>query len=287
MIDLNETIIEKKNFFNRLVFVYLFFGMLFLFFLYRTFSLQVSSFTDYEIASLKNRTREVLVQPTRGIIYDRKGNILVNNVPSYDLIIKPWKIENLDNFIEKISKIISLNKKEIDYIDENFSKKALYNRELTIKRNLTTDEIARFEVRNFRYPNAFIDVRYSRQNKYPYLFSHAIGYVGGVSNEQLNEILINQEKEQKETLFKYSGGFLIGKTGLENIISKKCAVFYKDMNDLIIKIQKFKKNDKSRIKIAKNGRYLYHKYFNSTLVSDYIIKKTFDFRYSKKFRWEK
>ena len=59
------------------------------------------------------------------------------------------------------------------------------------------------------------------------------------------------------------------------------------MNDLIIKIQKFKKNDKSRIKIAKNGRYLYHKYFNSTLVSDYIIKKTFDFNYSKKFRWEK
>ena len=56
MIDLNETIIEKKNFFNRLVFVYLFFGMLFLFFLYRTFSLQVSSFTDYEIASLENKT---------------------------------------------------------------------------------------------------------------------------------------------------------------------------------------------------------------------------------------
>ena len=220
MIDLEERILEKKSFFNRLVFIYLLFGILFSILLYKTYSLQVSSFSDYEIASLKNRTREVLVQPTRGIIYDRKGNILVNNVPSYDLIIKPWKIENLDNFIEKISEIISLDKKEVDYIDENFNKKALYNRELTIKRNLTTDEIARFEVRNFRYPNAFIDVRYSRQNKYPYLFSHAIGYVGGVSNEQLNEILINQEKEQKETLFKYSGGFLIGKTGLENIYDK-------------------------------------------------------------------
>ena len=217
MIELEERTLEKKSFFNRLVFIYLLFGILFSILLYKTYSLQVSSFSDYEIASLKNRTREVLVQPTRGIIYDRKGNILVNNVPSYDLIIKPWKIKNLDNFIVKISEIISLNKKEIDYIDENFSKKALYNRELTIKRNLTTDEIAKFEVRNFRYPNAFIDVRYSRQNKYPYLFSHAIGYVGGVSNEQLNEILINQEKEQKETLFKYSGGFLIGKTGLENI----------------------------------------------------------------------
>ena len=139
MIDLEERILEKKSFFNRLVFIYLLFGILFSTLLYKTYSLQVSSFSDYEIASLKNRTREVLVQPTRGIIYDRKGNILVNNVPSYDLIIKPWKIENLDNFIEKLSEIISLDKKEIDYIDENFNKKALYNRELTIKRNLTTD----------------------------------------------------------------------------------------------------------------------------------------------------
>ena len=136
MIDLEERILEKKSFFNRLVFIYLLFGILFSILLYKTYSLQVSSFSDYEIASLKNRTREVLVQPTRGVIYDRKGNILVNNVPSYDLIIKPWKIENLDNFIEKISEIISLDKKEIDYIDENFNKKALYNRELTIKRNL-------------------------------------------------------------------------------------------------------------------------------------------------------
>ena len=89
MIDLNETIKEKKNFFNRLVFVYLFFGMLFLFFLYRTFSLQVSSFTDYEIASLENKTREILIQPIRGIIYDRNGKIIVNNKPNYNLILKP------------------------------------------------------------------------------------------------------------------------------------------------------------------------------------------------------
>ena len=59
------------------------------------------------------------------------------------------------------------------------------------------------------------------------------------------------------------------------------------MNDLIKKIQKFKENDKSRIKIAKKGRHLYHKYFNSSLVSDYIIKKTYGVNYSKKFHWEK
>jgi len=76
-------------------------------------------------------------------------------------------------------------------------------------------------------------------------------------------------------------------TGLKKIIPSSWAVFYKNLNDLVKKINKFKDNDKDRIKIAKNGRYMYHKYFNSSLVSDYIIKKTFDVNYSKKFHWEK
>ena len=81
--------------------------------------------------------------------------------------------------------------------------------------------------------------------------------------------------------------FIDKRTKLENIISPKCAVFYKDLNDLIKKIKKFKQNDKSRIKIAKNGRYFYHKYYNSSLVADFILKKTFAVNYSKKFHWEK
>ena len=79
--------------------------------------------------------------------------------------------------------------------------------------------------------------------------------------------------------------FIDKRTKLENIISPKCAVFYKDLNDLIKKIKKFKQNDKSRIKIAKNGRYLYHKYFNSTLVANYIIDRTLGIK--SKYYWEK
>ena len=215
MIELEERNLEKKSFFNRLVLIYFFFGILFSFFIYQTYSLQVSSFSEYTSASLKNKTRDMLVQPARGIIYDRSGNILVNNVPSYSLIIKPWKIESLDSFISSIGKIISLNEKEMNYVNENFIKKAAYNRELTVKSNLTSEEIAKFEVRSYKYPNAFIDVRYSRQSKYPDLFSHAIGYVGGVSNDQLSDILSEQKLKQIETLYKYSNGYLIGKTGIE------------------------------------------------------------------------
>ena len=53
------------------------------------------------------------------------------------------------------------------------------------------------------------------------------------------------------------------------------------------KIQKFARDDFSRKKIAKRGKVKYMKYFNSTIVADYIIKKTFDIAHNKnKFLWD-
>jgi penicillin-binding protein 2 len=216
MIDLDERYIEKRSFFNRLIIVYAFFGFAFSFFLYQTYSLQVSEYSEYETAAIENKTKEVLVQPIRGIIYDRSGKIIVNNVPTYDLIIRPSKIRSIENFLSEISLIININSDELNYVKENFDLKARYNRELVVKKDLSKEEIARFEVRSYKFPNTFIDVRYSRHNNYPKLFSHAIGYVGGVSNDELINILDNQKLPQIETIFKYSNGFQIGKTGLES-----------------------------------------------------------------------
>ena len=226
MIDLNKRDIEKQSFSRRLLLIYFFFGLIFLILLFKTYSLQISSYSEYELAALKNKTKEVLVQPTRGVIYDRNGNILVNNVPTYDLIIQPSKIRNLDDFLSNISKIIELSAAEIENINKNFKRKANYNRELTIKKDLSNEEIAKFEVRSYQFQNAFIDVRYSRENKYPYLFSHALGYVGGLSNEEIQSILENQNLKQSETTFKYSGGFIGGKTGLENIYDSSLRGFF-------------------------------------------------------------
>jgi len=216
MIDLNERYAEKKSFFNRLVVVYVFFGFVFSFFLYQTYSLQVSEYKDYETAAIANKTKEVLVQPVRGIIYDRSGKIIVNNVPTYDLIVKASLIKSIDAFLSDLSPIIELDSDELDYVRENFDLKARYNRELIVKKNLSREEIAKFEVRGYKFPNAFIDVRYSRYNNYPKLFSHAVGYVGGVNNDELASILNSQALPQIETIFKYSNGFQIGKTGLES-----------------------------------------------------------------------
>ena len=226
MIDLNQRYSEKKNFFNRLVFVFIIFGILFTYFLYRTFSLQISSYTDYEIVSLQNKTREILVQPRRGIIYDRSGNILVNNQPSYNLIINPSEVKNLDDLLFEIDKIIKLTDEDVSFVKENFRKKYLLNRELVLKKDLNIEEIARFEVRNYKFPSVFIDKRYSRISLYPYLFSHSIGFVGNQNEDELQKILQIQGLSLKETIFKYSNGFLQGKTGIENIYDESLSGLY-------------------------------------------------------------
>ena len=221
MIDINERYSEKRNFFKRLLFVYIFFGILFLYLIYKTFSLQVSSFTDYELASLENKTREFLVQPRRGIIYDRNGKIIVNNQPSYNLILNPERVDDINKLITEINKFINLSDAEIKNINDSFPNKKKLNREVVIKRNLTEEEIARFEVRNYKFPNVQIAERYSRENLYPYLFSHSIGYVGNLDEDELREILLSQGLKSSETIFTYSGGFLNGKTGVEYIYDKK------------------------------------------------------------------
>ena len=154
----------------------LFVGLIvFLFLLFKTYSLQVSSYSDYELAALKNKTKEVLVQPVRGVIYDRNGNILVNNVPTYDLIIQPSKIKNFDDFIINISKIIELSDSEIENVNKNFKRRATYNRELTIKKDLSKEEIAKL---NFNEPKNI-------------LISNVTGKEISNSNE-LKELLVKQ-----------------------------------------------------------------------------------------------
>ena len=217
MIDIEDRFIEKRIFKSRLILIYLFFALLYALLVYRTYSLQVYSFSSYELASIENKTKTVLVQPTRGIIYDRNGNILINNVPSYDLIIQPSQITDIQTYLDRLDSIISISNRDREYVYEQYPIKSSYNRELTVKRGLSNEEIARFEVRNYLFPEAIIDERYSRESQYPDLFSHVLGYVGGIENDRLEDILNSQNKRLGETTFKYANGYLVGKTGIENI----------------------------------------------------------------------
>ena len=79
--------------------------------------------------------------------------------------------------------------------------------------------------------------------------------------------------------------FIDKKTKFSDFLNSNEIVTYKNITDLSIKIKKYLNNDKLRIKIAKSGRAKYFKYFNSTIIADFIINRTFNT--NKKFYWEK
>jgi len=81
--------------------------------------------------------------------------------------------------------------------------------------------------------------------------------------------------------------FIDKKTCYNDFFSKNEMVFYTDSNDLSYKINKYKKDIKEAKRIAKNGRDFYLKNLNSTIVSDFILSKLFDYKNKKKFIWEK
>ena len=76
------------------------------------------------------------------------------------------------------------------------------------------------------------------------------------------------------------------KTGYKDFFNDKEMVFYKNINDLSEKILRIASDEKLRKRIAKNGKKKYMKYFNSDLVSKYIIDKTLDRKINKKYFWE-
>ncbi len=80
--------------------------------------------------------------------------------------------------------------------------------------------------------------------------------------------------------------FVDKRTQLNDFFSNKEIIFYNSSNDLAEKIRKYNVDDKQRIKIARAGKAKYFKYFNSSIIAQYIIDKTFNASY-KKYFWDK
>ncbi len=81
--------------------------------------------------------------------------------------------------------------------------------------------------------------------------------------------------------------FIDEKTFLKDFFTSKELIFYKDIFDLSYKLKKYKKDKKNGKKIARLGRNKYLKYFNSDLVSDFILSKTLDMKSKNNYIWEK
>jgi len=75
------------------------------------------------------------------------------------------------------------------------------------------------------------------------------------------------------------------KTKIGNFFNNREIVLYKNISDLSEKLIKYSNDNKARNKIAKLGRMKYFKYFNSTIIAEFILNKTFENK--KKYYWEK
>ncbi len=211
-----ERQIEKNNFSSRAILLFGLIILSLLVVLIKVFSLQVSGYSDYQIAALKNKNYAVPVQSLRGEIFDRNGKVLVKNEPTFDLITRPNLISNIDSFIEEIEPVIFLSQAEKNRYKKLQKEKAFVNKELVLKKDLSDEEIARFNVRSFNFQNAFIAKRYRRISDYPQIFSHVLGYTSRTDDEykSIPEI---PRSHWKDAELSYAHGLIKGRTGLEEV----------------------------------------------------------------------
>ena len=214
MTEINETYKEKISFNKRLIFLYVTFGILGVVFYYQIFNLQISNYSEYETAAKNNKNEEISVQPLRGIIYDRNGQILVNNIPTFDLITKPLFIDDPDDFLLKLSSFLEISKEEKKVFLSQFQRAKVLNKELTLMQSISDEDRAKFLVRSHLFESAYIGKRHLRNYLYPEIFSHSIGYVGKPNEDELEKIYELESLNQKIN-YSYTNQLIVGKTGLE------------------------------------------------------------------------
>ena len=93
--DLREAEIYQRRLTRLTVFIFVIFGILFV----RLWSLQIIHGSRYRTESENNRIDLRDIMPSRGLVFDRNGQLLVDNRPSFILGVIPENIRNLDSLL--------------------------------------------------------------------------------------------------------------------------------------------------------------------------------------------
>ena len=157
----------------------------------------------YEQAE-NNRIRPVKIRPPRGIIYDRNGRPLVENVLTFDISLVPEDIPDLDATIRKLSSITHVNQNSIWQALEDASSIRTKYEPVKIKEEAPWDEVTIVESHQDDLPGVIIEPEHRRHYPYGGMASHQLGYIGKVSQLQ-------RKQEQTDI------GLLTGQGGLEKI----------------------------------------------------------------------
>lgn len=166
--------------------------------------LQLNKHELYTTLSKKNWLDLVPVEPTRGLIYDRNGVLLAENIPVFSLDIIPDKITNMPQTLSEISKIVPLSDIDIAQFQKQLKQHRRFD-EIPLKIRLTEEEVARFAENQYRFPGVLVKARLMRHYPNGDQFIHVLGYVGRINTQELNEIDATN----------YSASNYIGKLGIE------------------------------------------------------------------------
>jgi penicillin-binding protein 2 len=151
------------------------------------FRLQVLQHNDYARKSQANRIKQRPEVPARGLIYDRKGRVLADNVPAYRLDVVPAEAGDVDATVASLAKIIALTPDDIQRFNETRHVTRSFL-PVTLRLKITDEEAARFAVDRWKYPGVELVPYLTRRYPYGDLFAHVIGYVGRVDKRDLEKL---------------------------------------------------------------------------------------------------
>jgi penicillin-binding protein 2 len=167
------------------------------------FKLQVIDHAQYATQSEANRVKLRPVLPGRGLILDRKGRVLADNVPAYRLDVMPQEAGDLDQWLPSLRRIVAISDDDIANLQDQLRAGHRF-KPVTLKPRVEPEEAARFAVDRWRYPGIELVPYLNRRYPYGALFAHVIGYVGRV------------DEDDQKRLGEADGALThIGKTGLE------------------------------------------------------------------------
>jgi penicillin-binding protein 2 len=173
----------------------------------RLFYLQVLKHEYYATLSQGNRIRTEPIPPSRGLILDRHGVVLADNLPAYQIELvreQIGDIKSLDATLALLAEIGLLRAEEVANIRRTILLHKVYE-SVPIKLQLNEEEMALFAVHRYQFSGVDIRTRLARHYPFGEMAVHAIGYVSAI-NEQDMKLIDTDE---------YAGTSLIGKLGVE------------------------------------------------------------------------
>jgi len=201
---LKDFIYESRLITNRAIILLVYAGLLILILFARLLYLQVVAHEHFTTLSEDNRVKLQPIPPNRGLIYDRNGIVLAENLPTYRLEITPEQVQDMDATLNALAEIINISESDRSRFEKLLRRKPGFE-SVPLLFHLSDEEVARFSVNRYRFPGVDITAGLARHYPQGALGVHALGYVGRIDERALKTIDTSN----------YRGTTHIGKIGIE------------------------------------------------------------------------